>query len=439
MSFLLGKKSNGQGLMVATTGQKTIAQLKAIAPLDCEFHSDLPYLTYKRFDATVTDYGYVTHYTGYLYTSNGGPTYSVSIAEFPEAFYSNYLDRQLIIIINNNMSLSHFAEVKGLRNRPNSDVAYGQNWINWLPNPPSTNIPERYTKDTPSSNYRYLVIPKEATTSDRNLSGPYRNPSVSVLVTNFKLDGTYVPLAVNDYAQGIKIKKNSFFINGYDLFSLNYLSNVSLSEADVGITTEQGKFYLVGEDDSLSGMQLLSAPGRTKLLKGNHVLFDTFYGRRGHVFAGVSNYFVANDAIYYGQQFYWTSTLITSANVNATESTKANVVIKVKTKGTNVKYNNYLVSTNADDLPYYPPDEQSYGALSFCLSTSAYQLVAHQEYYIKTSSLPLQATAFYLYRVYIRRIIDSGRVKLELFVQHNENYPNGSGNMQLDVKAIMFV
>ena len=411
-----------------------------LKPIDCEFHSDLPYLTYKRFDAVVTDYGYVTHYTGYLWASNGGPTYDIVIAEFPEAFYSNYLDRQLIVIINNNMSLSHFAEVKGLRNRPNSNVAYGQNWIDWVPNPPRTNIPERSTTDTPSSNYRYLIIPKEATTSNRHLDGPYRKPSVSVLVTNFKLDGTYVPPAVNNYAQGIKIKNNSFFINGYDLFSLNYLSNVPLSEADVGITTEQGKFYLVGEDDSVSGMQLLSAPGRTRLFKGNHVLFDTLYGRRGHVFAGIGNYFVANDEFYWGTKSSWTHDLIIFEDSTVTESTKVNVLIKVKTKGTNIKHDEVLVSTNSSALPYYPSDEQSYGALSFCLDTSEYQLVAHQEYYIQTSSFPLQATAFYIYRVYIRRVIRvGGRVTLELFVQHNENYANGSGNMQLDVKAIMFV
>ena len=439
MSFYLGKKSDGHGIMVATTEEKTISQLKTIAPVECEFHSDLPFLTYKRFEAVVTDNGYVSHTTGYLWTTNGGPTYDTVIAEFPEAFYANYLDRHLIVIINNNMSLSHFAEVKGLRNRSISDVAYGQNWINWRPSPPNTNIPARFTKDTPSSSYRYLVIPKEATTSNRHLDGPYRTPSVSVLVTNFKLDGTYVPIGVNDYSQGIKMKNNSFFINGYDLFSLKYISNVSLSSADVGIATEQGTFYLVGEKASGQGMQLSSVPGRTKLLKGNYVLFDTFYGRRGHVFAGSKNYSVAKDAIYYSSKFYWQSTLITSANIGATESTKANVLIKVKTKGTNIQHNNVLVSTDANNLPYYPPDEQSYGALSFCLNTSEDQLVAHQEYYIKTSSTPLQATAFYIYRVYIRRIISSGRVKLELFVQHNENYTDGSGDMQLDVKAIMFI
>lgn len=439
MSFFLGKKSTGQGLMVATSSVKTIAQLKAIAPIDCEFHSDLPFLTYKRYDAAVTDYGYVTHYTGYLYATNGGPTYSVAIAEFPQEFYDTYLDRQLIIIVNNSISLSSFAELKGLRNRLTSDVAYGQSWINWVPTPPNTNIPERTTVDTPSASFKYLVIPKEATTSNRNLDQPYRIPSVSVLVTNFKLDGTYISPAVNDYTQGIKVKNDSFFINGYDLFNLNYISNVSINSSDVGITTEQGTFYLSGGDNSGIGMQLLSIPNRTKLLKGNNILFDTLYGRRGHVSAGISNYHIANDPISYGQQFYWTSTLISSVNIGATDTTKVNVIIKVKTKGTNIRHNGVLVGTDSSSLPYYPSEGQSYGALSFCLDTSNYQLVGHEEYYILTGTGPTTALAIYIYRVYIRRIINGGKVELELFVQQNENYTNGSGNMELDVKAIMFV
>lgn len=443
MSFYLGKKTNGQGLMVATTEEKTIAQLKAVNPLNCEFHSDLPFLTYKRFDAVVRDIGHVTYTTGYLWDPYSGPTYSVVTAEFPEAFYSNYADRHLIVIIDNEFSLSHFTTTCGIQTGfvgllPTSPKL-GQKWVSRLGTGSGTNYPGYEPVFAPSSVKRYLLVPKRLT----NLSytgpikdAPYSVPQVSVLVTNYKLDGTYVSPAVNDYSAGIKVKNNSFFINGYDLFNLNYLSSVGLSDSDIEIETESASFFLVGEDDSVPGMQLLSAPGRTKLIKGNNVIFDTIYGRRSHIYAGNYSY-SENQLFFYGEKgLYVENDLINvPLTVPISSAPTLNVIVTVKITSTNIKHNNSLISGNSDII--YNGGVKSYGAMTFALADSTPILVGHDEYTYHYG--PTEAVTFRFYKAYVYRAYEFGQYRLRIRIIINEQYANSGANVLLEVKSIMFV
>lgn len=442
MSFYLGKKTNGQGLMVATTEEKTIAQLKAANPLNCEFHSDLPFLTYKRFDANVVDYGNVSYTTGYLWDPYSGPTYSVVLAEFPETFYSNYADRHLIVIIDNEFSLSHFTTTCGVQSGfagllPTAPKL-GQKWVSRVA-VPNANYPGYEPVFAPSSVKRYLIVPKRLTNLSYTgpiMEAPYSVPQVSVLVTNYKLDGTYVSPAVNDYSAGIIIKNNNFFINGYDLFSLNYLSSVGLSEADIEIETESASFFLVGEDDSVPGVQLLSAPGRTKLIKGNNVIFDTFYGRRSHIYAGSYSY-SENQVFFYGEQgIYGERDLVrVPSTVPISTAPTLNVIVMVKITSTNIKHNNSLISGNSDIT--YNPGVKSYGAMTFTLADGNLQLVGHDEYTYHYG--PTEVVTFRFYKVYVFRVYESGSYYLRLRVVINEQFTNSGANVLLEVKSIMFV
>ena len=432
----IGNQNTGKKVLIATS--QTLSKLDMIKrkPIFCEFHSDLEYLTYKRYNATVTDYGYVTYQTGYLLASDGGPTYNICIAEFPTEFYTNYLDRCLIIIVDNQITLSSFAELYGLRNKLTSIVGYGQAWANYLPIPPNTNYPARYTIGEPTSAYRYLLVPKRAVNSaNRNLGDPYVIPTVSVLVTNFKLDGTYIPPVV-DYSQGIKMNSDSFFINGYDLFSLKYISNVALSASDIAIATEKSTMYLVGEDTSISGMQLISNSLSSKLIKGNTVLFDTSIGRRGHTYAGKIDYSLA-DGAFYGTRTTDTYTLLDTINISATNTTPINLIIDAKITSTNVKHDNVAVSSDFSQSPCFNYATKTYGAMSLCLNTSDYILIGHDEYYLNIA--PGEARVFRFYQLYARRIAYNGQIRIEILIKTNETYLNSSANISLSIKAIVFV
>lgn len=442
MSFYLGKKTTGQGLMVATTEEKTIPELKSANPLNCEFHSDLPFLTYKRFNANVVDYGNVSYTTGYLWDPYSGPTYSVVLAEFPEVFYSNYADRHLIVIIDNEFSLSHFTTTCGVQSGfagllPTAPKL-GQKWVSRVA-VPNANYPGYEPVFAPSSVKRYLIVPKRLTNLSYTgpiMSAPYSVPQVSVLVTNYKLDGTYVSPAVNDYSAGIKVKNNSFFINGYDLFSLNYLSSVGLSEADIKIETESASFFLVGEDDSVPGMQLLSAPGRTKLVKGNNVIFDTIYGRRSHIYAGKYSY-AENQLFFYGEKGMYVEydMIDVPAGIPINPAPILNVMVMVKITSTNIKHNKSLISGNSNII--YNGGVKSYGAMTLALADSTPILVGHDEYTYHYG--PTEAVTFRFYKVYVYRVYESGMYHFRIRVVINEQFTNSGANVLLEIKSIMFV
>ena len=427
MSFYLGTNPDtGKKIMVATSATNTIEELQIANPIECEFHSDLPVLAYKRFDATVTDYGYITHRTGYLFSETSSPTYNVVIASFPMEFF-NYVDRQLVVIVDNELTLSNFTTLFGLRNKIEQGYKFGQKWVDFLPTYDPTNYPNYYPQSVPSTTWKYLLVPKRAVNpANRNLNDPYTVPDVAVLVTNYKLDGTYVPPVDPSNYSGIIMDNSSIIINGYNLFDLNYMSNVSMSSADVPIASEGGNLYLVGEDDSLVGTGILSAPNRTRMYKGNNVLFDTLYGRRGQMYAGKytgTKSYVVPYGMEWGEEF----DLIHYNLGNIGVSPKINVMVQVTITSTNIKHNNSNISNYAD-IEYY--GVRTYGAMFFVLeSLNTEYLVGHDEYTYHYN--PSTVVTFPFIRVYImKKLGDFGNgARLTLVARSNQVFTNSSAKL----------
>lgn len=432
-----GQPGGLKNVLVATTESKSLLDIRNVKPRDCEFHSDLKYVTYKKYNATVTDYGYVTHYTGYLLSQNASPIYSVVVAEFPSDFY-NYLDRQLIVIVDNMYTLSNFSSIFGVHSGPKPSVTkFGHKWVNRLPLGTQTNYPLDEPVNHPSNSYRYLLVPKRLT--DLNWSGqlnqaPYSVPSVSILVTNYKLDGTYVPPLENYPESGIKINNNSLIINNYNLFDLYYLSNVRLNAADKEIKTEQASLF-IQSDSSLPGMKIQSDPNRTVITRGQHTLFDTFYGRRGHNYIG-HNTFNLTNSIDYGNTNTDTYLILKDTFISVPSTMVLNTIIEATITATNVKHDNVNVGGAANELPYYNYTAKSYGAMSLSLNTNTPVLIGHAEYYVRVGSF--EVMTFIFYKIYAVREIYGNELRLNIIIERNPEYVNSSANISVNVKAITF-
>ena len=455
MSFYLGKKSNGNKIMIATkeSGQ-SINEMQVLSPIDCEFHSDMPFISLTPYTATVTDYGYITYSAGWLFDWNSAPTWSICLAELPIDFYAAS-NNKICIVVADGMIIDYFSMQYGLRNRLSNTVvkSMGSLWVNELPSASRNNYRAWEGEANPNSVYKYLVIPKKATTSNHNLDATYSIPNVKVYITNINLYGTVTPLPY-DFTQGILINNNQLKINGYDLFKLKYLSNISLSNSDISISANGGNLFTIGDTDSSDiGMSIVTNNTNGSIIKkGNTVLFDTSKGKRGSIlYRNYSNNYYT--AAIYSYRATYNVLLASIPNFNLDGSNNINVYIHTKITSTTVKHNN---STNNIQLlskatapgfvwgpgvplhMFYDYPRESGGKFFSLQQYDTNYFVDLDEYWFHDTSFTA-TKGFKLVTVYITKKINGSKTDVVLVVNTNPEYTNGSADIDIAIEAQIMV
>lgn len=455
MSFYLGKESTGNKIMIATnkSGQ-SINAMKALSPIDCEFHSDMPFISLTPYTATVVDYGYITYSGGWLFDSYSAPTWSICLAELPSDFYT-VSDNKICIIVADGLIIDYFSMQYGLRNRLSNAVvkSMGSLWVNELPSSSRNNYRTWETEANPTSIYKYLVLPKKATTSDHSLNATYSIPSVKVYVTNINLDGTITPLPY-DFTQGILINNNQLKINGYDLFKLKYLSNLSLSGSDLNISAFGGNLFTIGDTDLTDiGMSIVTSTANgTIIKKGNTVLFDTLKGKRGNILYSSynSNYYTA---ALYGSRATYNVVLASIPNSKLDTNNNINIYIHTKIVSTVVKHNNstanilllsrtsapgFIWSPGVPDHIFYDYPRESGGKFFSLQQYNTNYFVDLDEYWFHDPSFTA-TQGFKLVTVHITKKANGANTDVVLVVNTNPEYTNGSAEIDIAIKAQIMI
>ena len=438
----IGTQNTDRKVLIATRESKSIEDIKSTNPRDCEFHSDLPYINIKVYEAESIIDAKILYYSGYIYDFYSGHTYGCAAVKFPDEFYSNYSDR-LIIVVANDTELSKVFRTISLRNGSLSDIpgSVGHKWIdtNFNPNPDITYVWNQGTaKVAPSSSYKNLLVPKIASTSNRNTSQPYTLPNVKLLViTNVKKDGTFIPYYADN--TGIRIDSNYIFINGYNLYNTKYLSNIPFSVSDTKIDTEGGSIYVIGDvPDTGTGMQLISSPiNGTKIVKGGSTLFDTLYGKRG---AYLDPSIISNTysfSAYYGtfNTYEYDIFSISSSLLNSNK--ELNILLELSITSTNIKHNGTIDVITAPNWVYYNITK-TFGSMFITLRDSTPICVGVDEYYYYVFD-PNQTKNFRFCEGYIIKTDSGGITKIKLVFNTNVGYLNTSAYISAAMKARVLI
>lgn len=437
-----GLPSGIKDILVATRESKSIIDIKNTNPRDCEFHSDLPYINIKVYEAESIIDADILYYSGYIYDFYSGHTYGCAVVNFPEEFYSNYLDR-LIIVVANDTELSKAFRTLGLRNGSLNDIpgSVGHKWIN-TNFAPSSGITYVYNQSTaqmaPSSNYKNLLVPKIASTSNRNTSQPYTLPNVKLLVvTNVTKNGEFIPYYQDD--SGVKINSNSIYINGYDLYNTKYLSNLALSPGDTEIDTEGGKVYILGDvPEAETGMQLISSPANgTRIIKGSRTLFDTLYGKRGTYLDPTIIDNTYSFGAYYGTANTYEYELFSVSTSLLNSNAELNVLLELSITSTNIKHNETIDVIAAPDWVYYNVTK-TFGSMFITLRDSTPVCIGVDEYYYYVFD-PNRTKNFRFCEGYIVKTDSAGLTKIKLVFNTNVGYLNPSANMSVVIKARVLI
>lgn len=260
MSLFLGKDNIDDNVMHLTSGHTNLEDMKSITMLPSTiFHSKLPIMTVKKFDALSITYAgaytpvqYSSGYTGkhyYLEFDSEAINYMLNTMSNPMVF-----DVIISGIYNNTpysysvRTVSHYSVINGIHK-----------WYDVNQNPFTA-------KGQPFVGAKYIKIGV--------LNDPNAPLTAHLMVYNIDIFGNYL----NNFALNggdVKINNTSISIGNIDMFSKSYISNTIINDNDFIFSDHGGTRQLLNSSATSDGIEIKNTTNGIEIYNGTNKMFDT--------------------------------------------------------------------------------------------------------------------------------------------------------------------
>lgn len=230
----------GPSLCHITNNQKTIEELRATTIYeDTVFNSTINYITYETFTLTKSGNPSVLTSDGVYCTGGSGTDQYKACTAYllPQEAIDKLVEGYAYVLLSSPMSTSMTADIGAW----SGYYSYAGNlYISFGPGSETSNGNAfsmfRYFFSSPSGNHSWNNVPGEPSNAYPYLGirGDQGHDNITLVVMNFKYDGTIDPLPRS--GTSTLINKNSLVLNGVDIRRLKFISTIPINNYNYGFS-----------------------------------------------------------------------------------------------------------------------------------------------------------------------------------------------------------